>query len=149
MVNKLPYTYKEGVLLCCSSCGEEDEMDPEIEEAFEKFCMESEAKRKKWEPEMVMMTPHQTSWNVSERQNQERFCWFQLISQQELLGYNVTGFNGWDYGLVVMQHNWKVRQAIKLPLVWHLVCEVYFMRVLICQKSPQKVCSEILMWAEE
>ncbi len=47
VVNKLPYTYNEGVLLCCSSCGEEDEMDPEIEEAFEKFCMESEAKRKK------------------------------------------------------------------------------------------------------
>ncbi len=70
---------------------------------------------------------------------------FHLISQQELLGFNVTGFNGWDYGLVVMQHNWKVRQAIKLPLVWHLGCEVYFMRVLICQKIPQKVCSEILM----
>ncbi|KAF4113849.1 polyadenylate-binding protein-interacting protein 1-like [Onychostoma macrolepis] len=30
-----------------SFCGDEDEMDPEIEEAFEKFCMESDAKRKK------------------------------------------------------------------------------------------------------
>lgn len=29
------------------SCSDEDEMDPEIEEAFERFCMESDAKRKK------------------------------------------------------------------------------------------------------
>lgn len=27
----------------------DDEMDPEIEEAFEKFCLESEHKRKQWE----------------------------------------------------------------------------------------------------
>lgn len=45
--NKLPYTYNERMLLCCCSCGDEDEMDPEIEEAFERFCMESDAKRKK------------------------------------------------------------------------------------------------------
>ncbi|NP_001003504.1 polyadenylate-binding protein-interacting protein 1 [Danio rerio] len=30
-----------------SLCGDEDEMDPEIKEAFEKFCMESDARRKK------------------------------------------------------------------------------------------------------
>ncbi len=62
---------------------------------------------------------------------------FRLISQAPL-GYNVTGFNGWDYGLVVMQHNWQVLQAIELPLVWHLGCEVYFMRVLWFVKNPQK-----------
>lgn len=27
----------------------DDEMDPEIEEAFEKFCLESEDKRKQWD----------------------------------------------------------------------------------------------------
>uniref|UniRef100_A0A8C2DX95 Polyadenylate-binding protein-interacting protein 1 n=1 Tax=Cyprinus carpio TaxID=7962 RepID=A0A8C2DX95_CYPCA len=30
-----------------SFCSDEDEMDPEIEEAFERFCMESDARRKK------------------------------------------------------------------------------------------------------
>uniref|UniRef100_A0A8C1AGY1 Polyadenylate-binding protein-interacting protein 1 n=2 Tax=Cyprinus carpio carpio TaxID=630221 RepID=A0A8C1AGY1_CYPCA len=30
-----------------SLCGDEDEMDPEIEEAFERFCMESDARGKK------------------------------------------------------------------------------------------------------
>ncbi|KAG1957899.1 polyadenylate-binding protein-interacting protein 1 [Pimephales promelas] len=30
-----------------SSCDDDDEMDPEIEEAFEKFCLESDAKRRK------------------------------------------------------------------------------------------------------
>ncbi len=45
--NKLPYTFNKGMLLCYSFYCDEDEMDPEIEEAFEKFCMESDAKRKK------------------------------------------------------------------------------------------------------
>lgn len=35
------------LFLCGSFDGEEDEMDPEIEEAFERFCMESENRERK------------------------------------------------------------------------------------------------------
>lgn len=36
---------------------DDDEMDPEIEEAYEKFCLESEKKRKQWTKSRLAQNP--------------------------------------------------------------------------------------------
>lgn len=58
---------------------DDDEMDPEMEEAYEKFCLESERKRKQWRMNvasviimfsklgrLIVLTPNLLSLSLSE-----------------------------------------------------------------------------------
>lgn len=92
-------------------------MDPEIEEAFERFCMESDARRKKWET-VRLSCEHITrpAGMFQSGRNQERFGWFSFNFSTSTSWLQCHWIYGWDYCLVETQYNLQVRQAIKLSV---------------------------------
>lgn len=96
---------------------DEEEMDPEIEEAFERFCMESDARRKKWET-VRLSCEHITrpAGMFQGGRNQEHFGWFSFNFSTSTSWLQCHWIYGWDYCLVETQYNLQVRQAIKLSV---------------------------------